>query len=190
MRSSSRDDPQRPTAATSPGEVPVDRPLPTGASLAPDGGEMGDDRPTPHHRRRRWSSSAPAADPRTLSASHPPVFSGFGSKQRGTMPSAWLVETDSGALASTNVHCRPDLAASRLRSTLGDRMFFRRRNTAALRSTWAPCLVCNEVTEQDVIAYRLRLRRGLRRRPVGTIERCKKCGNPRAALNRALSNAR
>ena len=68
-------------------------------------------------------------------------------------------------------------------------MIFRRPDTTFLRSTKATCLVCNEVTAQEVLLYRFRPRLGLPRRYVRTVELCKKCGNHRVALNRALSGA-
>lgn len=69
-------------------------------------------------------------------------------------------------------------------------MIFRRPDTTFLRSTKAACLVCNEVTTQDVLLYSFRPRLGLPRSYVRTMELCKKCGNHRVALNRSPSSKR
>lgn len=68
-------------------------------------------------------------------------------------------------------------------------MIFRRPDTTFLRSMKATCLVCNEVTRQDVLLYRFRPHLGLPHRYARTVELCTKCGNRRIALNRALSGA-
>ena len=66
-------------------------------------------------------------------------------------------------------------------------MLLARPNSTFLRSIKASCLVCDEVTEQELRVYRFRRRLGLPRRPVRTVELCKQCGNHRVMLNRALS---